>query len=303
MNESNPDISTFPLVVEGTLQLDVLRAMLRPPALFAPGAPHFWTDPHIAGQMLAAHLDPHTDAASRRPSTIDAEVDWLIARLNLVAGDRVLDLGCGPGLYCQRLAERGLAVTGVDASESSLAYARAAARRSGLEIDYRQQDYVTLQEQASYAAVLLIYYDIGVLSDAHRDQLLKRVHGALLPNGLFAFDVLTPCAIQDLPPGTRWSVETGGFWRPGPHLLFEVHHAYRDEEVTLRQIAIVEEQGKATLYRLWMRYFTPDDVAALLERNGFEVVGFWSDLAGTPLTPDSASIGVVARRLDDSRAA
>src|SRR5690242_3531145 len=114
MTTRDPDQSTFPLIMQGRLQLAAMQALLRPPVLFAPGAPRFWTDPHIAGQMLAAHLDPSTDAASRQPATIDAEVAWLVARLGLQAGGRVLDLGCGPGLYSRRLAERGLAVTGVD---------------------------------------------------------------------------------------------------------------------------------------------------------------------------------------------
>ena len=67
------DRTRFPAIDRGTLQVDAIAALLRRPALFAPGTSHFWTDPHISRQMLAAHLDPTTDAASRRPATIDAE--------------------------------------------------------------------------------------------------------------------------------------------------------------------------------------------------------------------------------------
>jgi SAM-dependent methyltransferase len=48
------------------------------------------------------------DAASRRPDTIDRSVDWLSNHLNLRRGGRVLDLGCGPGLYAERLAGPGM---------------------------------------------------------------------------------------------------------------------------------------------------------------------------------------------------
>jgi hypothetical protein len=44
------------------------------PALFAPHSAPFWEDPQISRQLLAAHLDPRTDAASRRPDTIDRSV-------------------------------------------------------------------------------------------------------------------------------------------------------------------------------------------------------------------------------------
>lgn len=296
MIASDPDTSTFPLIVQGTLELDHVQALLSPPALFAPGAARFWTDPHIAGQMLAAHLDPSTDAASRQPATIDAEVAWLFARLGLRAGDRVLDLGCGPGLYSRRLAERGLAVTGIDASASSLAYARRAAGKHGLRIDYRQQDYVMLADDAAFVAALLIYYDFGVLPDEQRDCLLARIHQALQPGGLFAFDVLTPVAIARAQVGTRWSVEPGGFWRPGQHLVLEYGHVYSEDQVTLRQVAIVEEDGTTTIYRIWMRYYTAARITALLERHGFTVLDMRGDLAGRSLNPQSSSLGIVAQR-------
>ena len=45
------------------------------PALFAPHAAPFWDDAYISRQLRAAHLDPGTDAASRRPDTIDRSVD------------------------------------------------------------------------------------------------------------------------------------------------------------------------------------------------------------------------------------
>lgn len=48
----------------------------------------------------------------------------MVAALGLEDGARVLDAGCGPGHLVQALAERGLAVWGVDASPAMLAEAR-----------------------------------------------------------------------------------------------------------------------------------------------------------------------------------
>ena len=110
------------------------------PEPFAPGEPLFWDAPDISTQMLATHLDPTTDLASRKLETIDASVAWIVATLGLQAGDSVFDLGCGPGLYAARLALRGLRVTGVDYSRRSIAFARDFARQQGLAIDYRCQE-------------------------------------------------------------------------------------------------------------------------------------------------------------------
>ncbi len=42
----------------------------------------------------------------------------------LTSGARVLDVGCGAGLFCARAAKRGAAVSGFDAAEGLLAFAR-----------------------------------------------------------------------------------------------------------------------------------------------------------------------------------
>ena len=87
------------LIVNGDkLNLVRLQQLQQRPEPFTPGAPLFWDDPHISKGMLAAHLNPNTEAASRRPEVIDRSVAWLVDTLGLREGDAVVDLGCGPGL-------------------------------------------------------------------------------------------------------------------------------------------------------------------------------------------------------------
>jgi 2-polyprenyl-6-hydroxyphenyl methylase/3-demethylubiquinone-9 3-methyltransferase len=64
-------------------------------------------------------------------------VDYIADRAEL-KGAEVLDVGCGGGLLCEAMAERGATVTGLDAAEKPLAVARLHQTESGLEIDYRQ---------------------------------------------------------------------------------------------------------------------------------------------------------------------
>jgi len=45
-------------------------------------------------------------------------------RTDLVSGDRVVDIGCGPGIAARKAALRGATVTGVDPSEMMLGVAR-----------------------------------------------------------------------------------------------------------------------------------------------------------------------------------
>ena len=59
------------------------------------------------------------------------------ARLDSLAGLRVLDIGCGGGILSEPLARLGARVVGIDPSDSNIAVARHHAERSGLTIDYR----------------------------------------------------------------------------------------------------------------------------------------------------------------------
>lgn len=52
-------------------------------------------------------------------------------------GLTILDVGCGGGLVCEPLAQRGASVVGIDASATSIEVAKVHAAKSGLEIDYR----------------------------------------------------------------------------------------------------------------------------------------------------------------------
>ena len=63
-------------------------------------------DAYISRQLLEVHLNPDIELASRKASTIATTVDWI--REN-IPGERleILDLGCGPGLYAEKLARLG----------------------------------------------------------------------------------------------------------------------------------------------------------------------------------------------------
>ena len=58
----------------------------------------------------------------------------------------LLDVGCGGGILCEALAERGAHVIGIDLSLASLQAARQHAQQRGLKIDYRLQSAEDLAE-------------------------------------------------------------------------------------------------------------------------------------------------------------
>ena len=281
------------------INLALLERLQEKPSPFEPGEPLFWNDPHISEQMLAAHLNPDTDQASRKPETITASVAWIATNLDLQPGDAVIDLGCGPGLYASRLAQRGLAVTGVDYSERSIAYARQYAQDHDLAVDYRYQNYLTLSDESRYDAALLIFGDYCTFDTDQRTRLLENVRRALKPGGTFVLDVSTRQHREKYGVQNGWYVSEGGFWRKGPHLVLEQGFDYPEEKIYLDQMIVIEPSGTLTVYRNWFQDYDPEMITAELAKGGFEVEQVYSDLAGTPYREDSEWIGVVAKKADE----
>lgn len=279
------------------MNLDLIRQLQQKPEPFTSGEPLFWNDPHISAQMLKWHLNPENDVASRRPETIQRSVDWLVATLGLKTGDHVLDLGCGPGLYAARLAEKGLGVTGVDYSRRSIEYATQYAAEHQLDIRYRYQDYLMLEDANQYEAALLIYGDLCPLSPDQRRTLLGNVRRALKPGGHFVLDVTTRIHRQKDGGRNGWYVAETGFWKPGPHLVLEDGFDYPEQSIFLDQAIVIEADGKVSVYRNWFQDYDRDAITAELKQAGFGVQSVWSDLLGTPFTDDTDWIGIVAQRI------
>ncbi len=261
------------------------------PAPYQPGAP-FWTHPHIAAEMLKTHLDPATDAASYRPETIRAICAHLWTAMGLAPGSRLIDLGCGPGLYCRALAGMGASVTGLDQSQNSLRYARKLC--AGLDAGFVRASYLDPFGTEAFDAAILISQDYGVLSPENRRALLGNVRNALKPGGLLALDAPSRAAYAARREATEWETSPGGFWRPHPYLLLHAVRLYPEIAALCDLYAVLD--GRRTVYRVWQTFFSPESLTRELTEAGFTVEAVWADLLGN--VPDDASpaVGVLCRR-------
>jgi SAM-dependent methyltransferase len=279
--------------------LGKIKPYLGKPEPFTRGELLFWDDSHISSQMLKWHLDAENDVASRRPEIIEASVGWMMAELGLEPGDTVLDLGCGPGLYASRLAQRGLKVTGVDYSRRSIAFAQGFAQQNGLEIEYRYQNYLELADENRYDATLLIFGDFCPLSPEQRARLLQNIHRALKPSGFFVLDVTTRTHRKKYGNQNCWYAVDSGFWKPGPHLVLEEGFDYPEQSIYLDQAIVIEEDGKISVYRNWFQDYTLETISGELEVGGFLVRSAWSDLTGKPYAENTEWIGLVTQRQNE----
>ena len=276
--------------------MENLLKHIQKPKLFAKSTGPFWDDLHISAQMLKAHLDPDSDLASRKHVTIDKAVEWIIKELALQKGDQILDLGCGPGLYCTRFAEREMVVTGIDYSKRSIQYANEYATSNKLEIEYIYKDYLTVDYNDAFDLVVLIYYDFGVLSDQDRDLLLGKIYKSIKPGGHFVFDVFTPKYHDSIKEERTWKREKQGFWRPVPYLLLTEKIKYPDQNVLLTQYAVIDENSKIDIYRIWDHAYTKHSISKVLSDAGFNDVRFYADITGSEYSDNLKTLAIIAKK-------
>ncbi len=256
-----------------------------------------WDDPYFGRRMLREHLSQEHDAASRRADRIDASVSWIHAEMMRARPGRILDLGCGPGLYASRLARLGHEVVGVDFSPVSLEHARETASRESLSCEYIQGDLREAEYGADFDLVMQIYGEINVFRPDDARRILSKAYGAARPGGVLLVELQRPDAIERAArSGTSWSLHRdGGLFSDKPYVYLE--SAFWDGELRVgtRRMDIVDvATGDVTCHALSNRAYTDTEFRDVLRGCGFERVEFRA--AGGGLTGgDDDFVTVVAR--------
>ncbi|HHW30062.1 MAG TPA: class I SAM-dependent methyltransferase [Clostridiaceae bacterium] len=288
--EYNGKYANEHMVFEPDSKINKLFLLLQKPVLWQRSCEPFWDDEHISKGMLEAHLNPDRDAASRRHSFIDCSVKWLTSIIP--SGSKILDLGCGPGLYTKRLSDAGYAVTGIDYSRRSIAYAK----EHDPKTKYIYQNYLDMDFTEEFDVITLIYCDFAALIPDERKMLLSKIHRVLKPDGLFIFDVFTEKTIKGKNDNTSWSYhEKGGFWSDRPHLCLEAEFYFENNTVKVNKYIVITENGLHE-YLIWDTVFTKNTLLNEVTPFGFQMYGIYDDVCGSSYTGEADTICLILRK-------
>jgi len=137
-----------------------------------------------------------------------------------VSGNGLLELACGTGTVAIAMAGAGWHVYGVDGSAQMLAQARIKAAGEGVTVNWSQQDIrrIVLPERVHLATCL--YDSMNYMLTSHDlEAVFGQVYDALLPAGLFLFDMNTAYVLS-----TVWDDET--YWVDEEAFTVILHNDY-----------------------------------------------------------------------------
>lgn len=257
-----------------------------------------WNDPGFSERMLAEHLSQEHDMASRRLERVEGAVEWIHGELLGGKRTRILDLGCGPGLYAVRFARLGHECRGIDFGSASVAYAREQAEKEGVDATFAEEDLRTADFGSGYGLVMLIFGEFNVFTAEDAREILKKAFAALDGGGVLVLEPHYFAAIQKRGENSpSWFTATTGLFMEGPHLCLEEN--FWDEEsrsATTRFFIVDARTGEVQRHAGSYQAYTDEEYRTVLEGCGFEEVEFSPSLTGEKDESQKEFFALVARK-------
>ncbi|MCY7301132.1 MAG: class I SAM-dependent methyltransferase [Ilumatobacteraceae bacterium] len=235
-----------------------------------------WFEP-IADHLGGAYLRYSFTKGTRQ------EVDFLMEALQLQPGQRVLDVGCGPGRHSHELARRGLTAHGIDISER---FIELAAENAPTGATFERRDARDLDYEGEFDVVICLCQGAFGLMTANGDDetVLDGMARALKPGGALALSAFNAYfAVKYFAAADN------------PEATFDATTGVNHEHTEVRN-----EQGEAKPVDLWTGCYTPRELRMLCRLAGLTIESINSVEPGdyqmaTPTT-ETAEFLVIARR-------
>jgi SAM-dependent methyltransferase len=235
------------------------------------------------GDRIAAHYD----RIVRGGSDPEAAADRLAALCG--GAGPALELAIGTGRVALPLAQRGVEVHGIDASEAMVAELRK--KPGGDAVPVTIGDFAEVGVEGSYALVFVVFNTFfALLSAEDQQRCFRNVAARVEPGGRFLIEAFVP-DLGRFDRGQRVSVI--GITLDEVKLDVSIH-----DPVTQRvdsQHVLISEEG-VRLFPVAVRYAWPAELDAMAAAAGLEREHRWAGWCEEPFTASSGNHVSVWRR-------
>ncbi len=221
-------------------------------------------------ERIAATYDDDRDMFA--PSVVEPVVDVLA---DLAGTGPVLEFGIGTGRIALPLAQRGLAVHGIDISRAMLK--RLSAKAGAGNVAFTVGDFSSARVDGEFTLVYLVFNTVmNLTTQAAQVACFRNAAAHLAPGGRFLVEVLVP-RLQRLPPG-----ETVMAFRADPeHWGIDEYDVVTQGLVSHHLRAI---NGRIERFTAPFRYVWPAELDLMAQLAGMEPVARWGGWGREPFT-------------------
>jgi SAM-dependent methyltransferase len=134
-----------------------------------------------------------------------------------MAGQRILELGCGGGQCSIAFARQGAIAAGIDLSDEQIAFARRLAAQHGVTVDFQQGDAADLSRLTA-ASFDIVFSSYALHYVPAIERCLAEAARVLVPAGLLVFSLDHPvrAVFWDEEADEDSLVAARSYWRRGP---------------------------------------------------------------------------------------
>jgi SAM-dependent methyltransferase len=226
-------------------------------------------------ERVAARYDESV-AGMFDQATLAATVDLLA---ELAGGGRALELAIGTGRIAVPLAQRGVAVHGIDMSQAMIGRLRA--KPGAAEIGVTIGDIATTSADGTFSLVYLVFNTIlNLTTQAAQVACFRNAAEQLDPGGCFVIEVLVP-ELRLLPPGetirafhldeSSWGID---------------EYDVACQGLTSHHFEVVD--GRVERLSVPFRYAWPSELDLMAELAGLRLRERWSGWKREPFTSESS---------------
>ena len=238
-----------------------------------------WDDPEFSRRMLREHLSQEHDLASRKREMIRRQVQWIHEHICDNTPAKLLDIGCGPGLYIEQLAALDYDCCGIDFSPASIEYAKS---NLGGKAKLTEGDIRSVEFGGGYDMAMMVFGEINVFSPDECRNILNKTFEALSPGGKLLLEAHTFDVVERIgrAPNSWYKSEPGllGLFSDNPHICLVENHWLEKQQAALQQFHILDAaDGTVTSYRSTTKAWTEEQYKQLLRQAGFDNVTMHSD--------------------------
>ncbi|MFA5624401.1 MAG: class I SAM-dependent methyltransferase [Bradymonadales bacterium] len=205
------------------------------------------------------------------PSDVDRqsrrETKFIIDRLGMQEGARMLDLCCGYGRHTLLMSQQGFDMVGFDLSMIMLKKALADAQKSGLSIKFVHGDMQKLSFKSIFDGIYNVQTSFGYFNDQKNFKVLQGILHALKPGGRFLIETINRDFFVDQLPHRV-------FWKGVDCTLFEeVDIDHFLGVLKVKRSFVFNDSVRAPWEQyINIRLYTAAELRGLLLRAGFDII-------------------------------